>query len=217
MLCLLSRALPPLRRASALLLLASLVLLGLPGPQARAALPAGFSDTVVFRGLKSPTALAFAPDGRVFVAEKAGIVKVFDGLGDTSPTEFANLSDKVHSVFDRGMLGLAVPPDFPQNPYLYVGYAHDAPIGGTAPVYKDTCANNSCHSSGRLSRLKAAGNTMTGSEEVLIEDWCADVPPHRRRAALRAGRVAVHERRRRRRRRQHRWGQQLRRPQVGGR
>ena len=51
----------------------------------------GFSDTNVWTGLTLPTALRFAPDGRVFVAEKSGIIKVFDSITDTTPTVFADL------------------------------------------------------------------------------------------------------------------------------
>src|SRR4029453_14425198 len=45
-------------------------------------LPAGFSEEVAFSGLTEPTAVRFAADGRVFVAEKSGLIKVFDGLDD---------------------------------------------------------------------------------------------------------------------------------------
>lgn len=54
-------------------------------------LPAGFQETVVLSGLNNPTAVQFASDGRVFVAEKRGVIKIFDGLGDTTPTTFADL------------------------------------------------------------------------------------------------------------------------------
>ena len=51
----------------------------LPGlATASAAVPAGFTETTQFSGLTNPTAIRFAPDGRVFVAEKSGIIKVFD-------------------------------------------------------------------------------------------------------------------------------------------
>ena len=43
-------------------------------------LPAGFGETIVFSGLTQPTAVKFASDGRVFVAEKSGLIKVFDSL-----------------------------------------------------------------------------------------------------------------------------------------
>jgi glucose/arabinose dehydrogenase len=85
---------------------------------------------------------------------------------------------------------MALPPDFPANPYVYVLYAHDAAIGGTAPRWgaagatSDPCptppgpTSDGCVVSGRLSRLQAAGNVMTGSEQVLIEDWCQQYPSH---------------------------------------
>src|SRR5262245_31420382 len=69
----------------------------------------GFSERVVFSGLTNPTAFRFAPDGRVFVAEKSGLIKVFDNLTDTTPTVFADLRTNVHNFWDRGLLGLALP------------------------------------------------------------------------------------------------------------
>jgi glucose/arabinose dehydrogenase len=153
-------------------------------------LPAGFQETVVFSGLTNPTAVRFASDGRVFVAEKSGIIKVFDSLTDTTPTVFADLRTEVHNFWDRGLLGLALDPNFPKSPYVYVLYTYDAPIGGTAPTWgvagatSDGCPNppgatqDGCVVSGRLSRLQAAGNVMTGTEQVLIEDWCQQFPSH---------------------------------------
>ena len=75
-----SRTLPA--SLSLVLVLASLTALVLStAPAARAAtLPAGFQESVVFSGLTNPTVVRFAPDGRVFVAEKSGLIKVFDSL-----------------------------------------------------------------------------------------------------------------------------------------
>ena len=39
----------------------------------------------------------------------------------------------MHNFWDRGLLGLALDPDFPADPYVYVLYTYDAAIGGTAP------------------------------------------------------------------------------------
>jgi glucose/arabinose dehydrogenase len=153
-------------------------------PAAAAALPAGFQEEIVFSGLSQPTAVRFAADGRVFVAEKSGIVKVFDGLTDSTATVFADLRTQVHNFWDRGLLGLALDPAFPSSPWVYVLYAHDAAIGGTAPRWGDGCptppgaTDDGCVISGRLSRLQASGNTMVGSEQVLIEDWCQQYPSH---------------------------------------
>ena len=84
---------------------------------APAALPPGFTESIVLSGLTQPTAVRFASDGRVFVAEKAGIVKVFDSLTDATPSTFADLNVKVHNFWDRGLLGLALHPNFPATPH----------------------------------------------------------------------------------------------------
>ena len=63
-----------------------------PGPlEAAAALPAGFSEIDRAHGLANPTNVEFAADGRVFVAEKSGVIKVFDSLTDSTPTAFSDL------------------------------------------------------------------------------------------------------------------------------
>jgi glucose/arabinose dehydrogenase len=161
-----------------------------PGPgtpttvAAAAALPSGFTETTVFSGLNLPTEVQFASDGRIFVAQKGGVIKVFDSLTDPTPTVFADLSTNVYDFFDRGLLGLALDPNFPATPYVYVLYTYDAPIGGSAPTWNDTCPNppgataDGCVASARLSRLQANGDVMTGSEQVLINDWCQQYPSH---------------------------------------
>ncbi|WBB77584.1 PQQ-dependent sugar dehydrogenase [Micromonospora sp. WMMD882] len=147
-------------------------------------LPAGFQEQVVFSGLNLPTNVEFAPDGRIFVAEKGGRIRVYDDLADTTPTTFADLSANVHNQHDRGLLGLAVHPQFPTQPYVYVLYSYDAPPGQTAPYWNDNCAavggtnGGQCIVTGRLSRLTAAGNQMTGSEQVLVQDWCQQYASH---------------------------------------
>jgi glucose/arabinose dehydrogenase len=176
------------------LMLTSLTTLVLStAPAARAAtLPTGFQESTVFSGLQNPTVVRFAADGRVFVAEKRGVIKVFDSLSDPTPDVFADLNVNVYNFWDRGLLGMALDPDFPANPYVYVLYTYDHELGSTAPaprwgtpgVYSDPCptppgaTTDGCVVSGRLSRLQAAGNAMTGSEQVLVEDWCQQFPSH---------------------------------------
>ena len=74
--------------------------------------PGTFQDTVFLSGLTQPTVVRFAPDGRVFVAEKSGLIKVFDSPTDTTPDIFADLRTSVHNFWDRGLLGMALDPDF---------------------------------------------------------------------------------------------------------
>jgi len=162
----------------------SLVTYAGSSPAAASTLPAGFRDSVVVSGLTNPTVLQFAPDGRIFVGQKNGVIKVFQSLTDTSPVTVADLSARVDDYWDRGLLGMALPPNFPTDPYVYVLYAYDAPIGGTAPTWNDACptppgpTTDGCLVSGRLSRLQISGNVMTGAEQVLINDWCQQFPSH---------------------------------------
>jgi glucose/arabinose dehydrogenase len=147
-------------------------------------LPTGFRDSVVLSGLTNPTVLQFAPDGRIFVGQKNGVIKVFQSLTDTSPVTVADLSTEVDDYWDRGLLGLALPPNFPASPYIYVLYTYDAPIGGTAPTWNDACptppgpTTDGCVVSARVSRLQISGNVMTGSEQVLVNGWCQQFPSH---------------------------------------
>jgi glucose/arabinose dehydrogenase/PKD repeat protein len=151
---------------------------------ASATVPAGFQESVVFGGLSHPTVVRFSPDGRVFVAQKDGRILVFDSLTDTSPTLFADLSAQVHDYWDRGMLGMTLDPNFPATPDVYVLYTYDAAIGGLPPTWGDGCptppgpTTDGCLVSARLSRLTASGNVMTGTEQVLINDWCQQFPSH---------------------------------------
>jgi glucose/arabinose dehydrogenase len=153
-------------------------------------LPAGFQETIVFSGLTEPTAVRFASDGRVFVAEKSGLIKVFPNVSTNTATVVADLRTNVHNYWDRGLLGFALDPNFPASPYLYVLYSYDATPGGVAPrwgtagVTSDGCptppgaTTDGCVIGARLSRLTLSGNTMVGSEQVLIEGWCQQFPSH---------------------------------------
>ena len=177
------------RRAGLAAALALVLLPALAGEEATAAPPAGFQDTVAFSGLYYPTDVEFSPDGRVFIAEKSGVIKVYDGLGDSSPTVFEDLRTEVHNYWDRGLLGMALDPDFPADPYVYVLYTRDALPGGGPPRWgqagfpDDPCPNppgatdNGCVVTGRLTRLTATGNVAT-ARTPLLTDWCQQYPSH---------------------------------------
>ncbi|WP_328615331.1 PQQ-dependent sugar dehydrogenase [Amycolatopsis sp. NBC_00355] len=151
---------------------------------AAAAVPTGFTDTVAIGGLSSPTAAAFAPDGKVFVAEKSGLVKVFDSLSDSTPAVFADLRTQTQDFWDRGLLGLAVDPAFPARPYVYVSYTLDALPGGTAPRWGDTCptppgaTDQGCVVTGRVSQLTMGPAGTAVSEKPLVTGWCQQFPSH---------------------------------------
>lgn len=85
-----------------------------------AAPPAGFQKNLVIgQGLNYPTGFAFAPDGRIFIIEKDGAVRVFkDGQLLAAPA----LTLEVENVGDLGLLGIALDPDFENNGYIYLHY-----------------------------------------------------------------------------------------------
>ena len=150
--------------------------LAVPAGASAATYPPGFTETTVFSGLTNPTAVRFAPDGRVFVAEKSGLIKVFDTLSRHDADVFADLRTQVHNFWDRGLLGLALDPNFPTQPVrlraLHLRRARSAAprrAGGPSGATSDGCptppgaTDDGCVVSGRLSRLTASGNVMTGS------------------------------------------------------
>jgi PKD repeat protein len=160
------------------LILAVLTLSAAPA----AALPPGFQDSVVFGGLTQPTDIAFAPDGRVFVAEKSGLIEVFDNLADPTPTVYADLRTNVYNFWDRGLLGIALDPNFSTRPYVYALYTYDAAIGGTAPLWgtagatSDPCPSppgataDGCVASARLSRLAPPSTQSSGYRQTILND-----------------------------------------------
>ena len=103
-------------------------------------LPTGFRDSVALSGLVNPTVLQFAPDGRIFVGQKNGRIKVFDEPDATPPDDRSpTCRTEVDDYWDRGLLGLALAPNFPTDPHVYVLYTYDAPIGGTAADVERRC------------------------------------------------------------------------------
>jgi glucose/arabinose dehydrogenase len=96
-------------------------------PAAEAAIPPpGFVVEPVLSGLNVPVAIDFASGGRMFVAEKSGVVRVFKN-GVLLPTPFINLSADVNDYHEHGLLGMTLHPDFPAKPYVYVLYTYDPP------------------------------------------------------------------------------------------
>src|SRR5262249_18522243 len=71
-------------------------------------LPANFTqETYIGSGLIEPTNIAWLPDGRMLIAEKHGIVKIFKNSA-LLPTPFIDISDRVNDYFDHGLIGMAV-------------------------------------------------------------------------------------------------------------
>ena len=158
----------------------------------------GLTSTPVLSGLSSPTAFRFAPGGMIFVADKAGVVRAFDGPGDTTPTTALDIRDDVYDQGARGLLGLAVDPGFDSGkPFLYVLYSYDRDPFGSADVPRwgtaagnDACADppgaetDGCTSSARLVRYRVAGGVADPASRTVLLDgadtasggWCQQFP-----------------------------------------
>src|SRR5215210_5811166 len=89
---------------AAILAAAVLVLLAPVSANAVSTLPSGFQEEAVVSGLTNPTNVEFSQDGRVYVAEKSGVIKLFDILSDTHAAILADLSTNVYNFWDRGLL-----------------------------------------------------------------------------------------------------------------
>jgi glucose/arabinose dehydrogenase len=79
--------------------------------------------TSVVSGLTSPVDLQFPNDGtgRMFVVQQAGSIRIVAN-GSLAATPFLNITSKVNSGGEMGLLGLAFHPQFPQNHLFYVHY-----------------------------------------------------------------------------------------------
>jgi putative heme-binding domain-containing protein len=120
---------------------------GVTGP---IALPPGFSSDRVATGITGATAMAVAPDGRIFICEQTGTLRVVKD-GTLLPEPFAILD--VDSAWERGLIGVTLDPHFSHNGYVYVCYVAPRPY---------------IHH--RVSRLTARGDrAVPGSELVLLE------------------------------------------------
>jgi glucose/arabinose dehydrogenase len=102
------------------LLAGCLSLLFVRGDPASAVTPANFTDTLITK-IGSPTALAFTPDGRLLVTTATGTLRVYKD-GALLPNPALDISGKVCTNGARGLLGIAVDPNFATNNYIYLFY-----------------------------------------------------------------------------------------------
>jgi putative heme-binding domain-containing protein len=113
-------------------------------------LPAGFKAEVVASGLTGATALEVAPDGRIFVCEQTGTLRIFEH-GKLLPEPFVTVP--VDATWERGLIGVAVAPDFPKPAHVFVCYIAAKPY----PHHV-------------ISRFTARANVAEpGSEKILFE------------------------------------------------
>ena len=116
-----------------------------------ASLPSGFIETQYGASLGgSPTAMEFAPDGRLFVCLQAGQLRVITN-GALLATPFVTVATVADG--ERGLLGVAFDPNFATNQFVYVYYTVS-----TAPAHN------------RVSRFTAVGDVaVAGSETIILE------------------------------------------------
>ena len=117
---------------------------------AAATVPAGFTDSLVAGGLNNPTAMALSPDGRIFVCEQTGALRVIKN-GALLPTPFLTVT--VDSSGERGLLGIAFDPNFVSNQLIYIYYT------ATTPTIHN-----------RISRFTASGDVALAGSETIVMD-----------------------------------------------
>jgi glucose/arabinose dehydrogenase len=114
----------------------------------------GFTDSQVVSGLTNPTDMEFAPDGRLFITEDTGRVRIAKPDG-TPLTTFLDISSKVDSLGERGLLALTFDPGFSTNHYVYLHYTRKAT--STTPPHN------------RVVRVTASGDrAVSGSEQLIF-------------------------------------------------
>lgn len=136
------------------------IVLAIPGfPQPL--LPSGFTDSLV-ANVSSPTAFAFLPDGRVLVTTQPGFVRIVDG-STLLASPALNLVDRTCSNSERGLLSVAVDPDFESNKHVYLYY-----------TFKNTgsCATGSTAGPwNRVSRFTfSSDSTIDSASELVLVD-----------------------------------------------
>lgn len=174
-------------------LLTALILLWACTPGSAANLAEGFVATEIFTGLLNPVAARFAQNGQVFVALKDGRVLAYDHIYAPDAKLVVDLRVQVHNFWDRGLLGLAIHPEYPAVPDIFVAYTHDAYADGTGPRWGNTdpelsvdpcptppgALEGGCVVYGRLSRVRVEIESMTGVEEPILDgNWCQQYPSH---------------------------------------
>lgn len=135
-----------------------------PKPATATTLPSGFKDELV-TPVRNPTALDFTPDGRLLVASRAGRLRVYKN-GALLSAPALDISAKTCSNIERGLLGVAVDPEFSTNHYIYLFYTYKK--YGVCPSLEPTNPNNPVH---RVSRFVMSGDTIgLSTEQVLVDN-----------------------------------------------
>src|SRR5438270_5796317 len=113
-----------MKRLAQFILLVSAI--SFPVPKVRAAeLPSGFVEDTLATNLNAVTAIAPTPDGRIFIAEQTGKLLVWkNGRVLDQPALTLHVTD----YWERGLIGVALAPDFPRAPHIFILYVTDNPF-----------------------------------------------------------------------------------------
>lgn len=126
----------------------------------------------LYTGLVQPTSMDFSPDGsNLYVAEQRGIIRVARN-GNLLAAPFLDFRDRINGTRDRGLLDIAVHPDFINQPYVYLLYTYDPPqVNGQAAGTLAGPDGNG-NRAGRLTRVTADAatnyTTIVPNSEVVI-------------------------------------------------
>ena len=110
-------------------------LVGLLVAAPAAALPPGFALEHIHGPISFTTTLRFAPDGRLFFTELSGRVAYYPSLSFPTPVIWTTVP--VYASGERGLLGLAFHPDFPDSPYIYLDFSNPSPAVDRLVRYVD--------------------------------------------------------------------------------
>lgn len=135
------------RRLIAGLALAALIVAALPFPVAGGAT---LNLQLVKSGLSSPIFLTHASDDRLFVVERGGVIKIIHPNGTV--TTFLNISSRVRTDGERGLLSMAFHPNYASNRFFYVFYTRASDGDIIVAEYKRSAgnANDAVESSERI-------------------------------------------------------------------
>lgn len=87
-------------------------------------LPPGFIQEVLAKDLGPATAFAITPTGHILIARKHGSVKVYRD-GQVLEAPFIDISGQINNYADRGLIGMALHPNFPNPAYVYLAFAYN--------------------------------------------------------------------------------------------
>jgi glucose/arabinose dehydrogenase/PKD repeat protein len=142
-------------------MLAVPLLFGVAPAQRAEAEATDFANAIVAR-LAAPTALAWTPDGRMLVAQDAGQLRVVRH-GRLLTTPAINLTARICSDGERGLMGVAVDPNFSSNHYIYLFWTHNAhaSCGQEGP--------NTPHNRVTRHTLGDDNVVVAGSQKILVD------------------------------------------------